>query len=197
LKVKLERSFPLPAAADAAWRLLQDIEQVGACMPGASITARIDERHYKGTVTVRFGPASLVFRGELEVAALEAATRTLRLLGKGTDGGGGSAASLDLTARVDPLSPQSCNLVGNSEVSMSGKAASFGARMAETVAEQVLRQFAANFAQRLQSAVAATAPAGAGAAPASGAGAKELNGLALLWGMILGWLRALFAPKRA
>ena len=140
----------MPAPAERAWQLLQDIERVAACMPGARITERIDERHYKGAVAVRFGPASLSFRGEVEVSAIEPETRTLRLLGKGTDASGGSAASLDLTARIEAVDASSCNLTGRSEVSLSGRVATFGARMADAVAEQVLRQFATNFSAPLR-----------------------------------------------
>src|SRR5215472_13105388 len=154
----------MPAPAERAWALLQDIERVAACMPGARITERIDPQHYKGTVAVRFGPANLSFRGDVELAAIEPASRTLRLLGKGTDTSGGSGASLDLTAHVDPVDASSCNLAGRSEVPLSGKVATFGARVADAVAEQVLGQFAANFAAELQA--QASAPA-AGAVSAA------------------------------
>lgn len=197
MKVRLEKSFPMPAAADAAWALLQDISAVAACMPGAKITEQVDAAHYKGTVVVKLGPASLSFRGEIEVKGADAATRTLHLFAKGTDTGGGSAASMDLTARIGALDAASCNLHGDSEVSMSGKAASFGARMMGPVADQVLGQFAANFAARLKQ-----APPQDAAAPAQGAAApapetKPLNALALAWAVIKGWLRSLFSGKRA
>ncbi len=194
----------MPAPAERAWELLQNIERVAVCMPGARITERIDERHYKGTVTVRFGPANLAFRGALELAAIDPANRALRLIGKGTDAGGGSGASLDLTARVDPLDATSCSLVGRSEVSVSGRAATFGGRMADTVAEEVLRQFAANFSSELQaqaSTAVGSATPGEGRVPggASSSAAKEsaLNGLALLRAVVRGWLRALFGWGRA
>ena len=35
MKVELEKTFPLPATAAAAWAFLQDIEGVAGCMPGA------------------------------------------------------------------------------------------------------------------------------------------------------------------
>ena len=57
---------------------------------------------------------------------------------------------MDLTARVEAVDAASCNLVGTSEVSMSGKAAAFGGRMMDSVADQVLKQFAANFAAQVQ-----------------------------------------------
>ena len=204
MKVTLERVFPMAAPAERAWALLQDIERVAACMPGARISERIDGRHYKGTVAVRFGPANLSFRGDVELAAIEPATRTLRLLGKGTDAGGGSGASLELTARVDPVDTTSCNLTGRSEVSLSGKVATFGARMADAAAEQVLRQFAANFSAELQAQMAssATAPpaaAGEGALGTPPAASREssLNALALLFTIVRDWLRTLFGRGHA
>ena len=181
MKVTLDKTFPLPASAEIAWTLLQNIEEVAACMPGANITERIDPQHYKGNVAVKFGPASMSFRGEIEVAAVEAATRAIHLIGKGTDSTGSSGASMDLNARIEAIDAASCNLLGNSEVSMSGKAAAFGGRMMGTVADQVLKQFAVNFAAKaqalqVQGAASAAAPAPGGPAesvsvpgPASGA----------------------------
>jgi len=184
VKVQLNRTFPLPAPAGAAWALLQDISEVAACMPGAKITERVDERHYKGTVSVKVGPASLSFRGDIEVKGVDAAARTLRLSAKGTDTTGGSAASMDLTARVEPAG-DACNLVGESEVSMSGKAAAFGSRLMGPLADQVLGQFAANFAARLQAMPAQGTPAPA-------AEGKPLSAFGVLWGALKSWLRSLF-----
>ena len=197
MKVQLSRAFPLPASADAAWSVLQDIAEVAACMPGAKITERVDETHYKGTVSVKVGPASLSFRGEIEVKGVDASARTLRLFAKGTDTTGSSAASMDLTARIEAQGAEACNLVGDSEVSMSGKAAAFGSRLMGPVSDQVLGQFAANFAARLQAMPAQGAPAQGAAAQASAAAAapeaKPLSAFGLLWGALKSWFRSLFA----
>ncbi len=219
MKVQIEKTFPLPGSAEAAWGLLQDIEAVAVCMPGAKITERIDAQHYKGTVAVKFGPASMAFRGTVEVMLVDPATRSLRLVGKGTDATGSSGAAMDLTARIEPVDAATCTLLGNSEVAMSGKAAAFGGRMMNAVADQVLKQFADNFAARVQT-IQAQAPSGSPGAggtvgTASAAGAAEgaqaaaasrpapaaaetvpLNGLALAWAVIKAWLRDLFASKR-
>lgn len=205
MKVQLEKTFPVPASADAAWSLLQDIEAVAGCMPGARITDRIDAQHYKGTVSVKFGPASMSFRGDVDVIAVDPATRTLRLVGKGTDATGGSGAAMDLTARIDPVDAAACSLVGTSEVSMSGKAAAFGGRMINSVADQILKQFAASFAAQAQARQAQAAPSQALAAPpqtqAAAAAAPpaptQLNALALVWAILRDWLRSLFAAKKA
>jgi len=204
MNVNLEKTFPMPASADTTWVLLQDIVAVASCMPGASISERVDASHYKGNVSVKFGPASMSFRGEVEVKTVDAASHTLRLIGKGTDSTGSSGASMDLTARIEAVDARACKLVGTSEVTMSGKAAAFGGRMMNSVADQVLKQFAANFAAKVQalqppgsggstaSATSASATPAAGAAPAP----TQLNALALGWAVIKEWLRSLFSPKR-
>jgi uncharacterized protein len=198
MKVQLEKTFPMPASAQVTWSLLREIEGVAGCMPGARMTERIDDQHYKGTVAVKFGPASMSFRGDVEVKELDPQSMTLRLLGKGADSTGTSGASMDLTARVEAVDATSCNLVGVSEVSISGKAATFGARMMSAVADQVLNQFAANFATQVRALQAQHPQAGpATAAPASNPVSAELNGLALLWAVVSGWLRNLFRAKKA
>lgn len=195
MKVQLEKDFALPAPAEVAWTLLQDVEAVAACMPGARITERVDASHYKGTVGVKLGPASLAFRGEVEVKDIDPATRSLHLAGRGTDNTGTSGAAMDLHARIEAVDASACRLVGNAEVSVSGKAATFGGRLMQGVADQVLQQFVANFARRLP---AAPEPGGAeAAADAMPPPARELNGLALAWAMLRNWFRQLFGARRA
>lgn len=197
MKIQLEKSYPMPASADTGWALLQDIESVASCMPGAKITERVDAQHYKGTVAVKLGPASLSFRGEIEVRALDAAARSLHLFAKGTDSTGGSAASMDLTARVEAVDAASCNLVGTSEVTMSGKAATFGGRVMGPVSDQILGQFAANFAAKVQAMQATPSIAGAAAGSAAPAAEpKPLNALALMWAVVKGWFASLFAARK-
>ena len=151
MKVVIEKVFPLASTADNAWVCLQNIEAVAGCMPGARITERIDATHYKGTVTVRVGPATMSFKGVIEVLALDPTLRSLHLVGKGSDTTGTSGASMDLVASV-MATGETCKLTGKSEVSMSGKAAAFGGRVMNTVADQILKQFVVNFAELAQSA---------------------------------------------
>ncbi len=193
MKVQIDKVFAMPASADVSWRFLQDIAAVAECMPGAKITERLDDTHYKGTVTVKVGPATMSFRGDIEVRELDAATRTLRLIGKGSDTTGTSGASIDLTARVETAEGGASNLVGKSEASVSGKAAAFGGRMMNSVADQVLKQFAANFAAQVE---LLRAPQ-AGAAPAASPppAQHELDGLALFLAILKDWLRGLFSKK--
>ena len=198
MNVQIDKAYPMPCSVEVAWEFLQNLEAVAGCMPGAKITERLDAGRYKGTVTVRVGPATMSFRGDVEMKAVDAAARTLRLLGKGTDSTGSSAASMDLSARIEPAEGGMCALVGKSEVSMSGKAAAFGGRMMNTVADQILKQFADNFAAQvgaLQAQRAGGDEAQGASVPTPPAAAAELDGLALVWTIFKNWLRALLSRK--
>jgi hypothetical protein len=200
MKVQLDKTFPLPSSPAIAWEFLQDIEAVAGCMPGAELTERVDENRHKGTVKVKVGPATMSFRGEVEVQDIDATTQSLRLIGKGTDKTGNSGVSMNLLARIDAADASLSELVGSSEVSMSGKAAAFGGRMMNSVADKILEQFADNFAAQVAALQEQRAsPAGAGsdspaAVPAASAG--ELNALALGWAVFKDWLRSLFSKKK-
>jgi len=204
MKVQIDKRYPLPCSPEIAWEFLQNIESVAGCMPGAKITERIDAGRYKGTVTTKVGPATMSFRGEVQMTEVDATARSLRLLGKGTDSTGSSGASMNLTARIEAAEAGLCTLVGVSELSMSGKAAAFGGRMMSTVGDQILKQFADNFAaqvsalQALRAAPAAQS-GGASSAPVAipAAAAGQLNLLALAWTILKDWLRGLFSKRAA
>ncbi len=192
MKVQLDKTFPMPSSPEIAWQFLQDVEAVAGCMPGAKLTEQVSENSHKGTVTVKLGPATMSFRGEVEVRDVDQATQTLRLIGKGTDSSGNSGVSMNLLARIEAVDGGLSQLVGSSEVSVSGRAAAFGGRMMDAVADKILLQFADNFAAE----VAALQEPGSGtAAPATRA--KELNALALGWAVFMDWLRGLFTKKKA
>ena len=197
MKVQLDKTFPMPSSPAIAWEFLQNVEAVAACMPGAKLTEQVGENHHKGTVTVKLGPATMSFRGEVEVQDVDPTTQTLRLIGKGTDSTGNSGVSMNLLARIEAVDGGLSQLVGSSEVSISGKAAAFGGRMMDSVADKILLQFADNFAAE----VAALQDPGSGPKE-SGDGtttprATELNALALAWAVFKDWLRSLFSKKKA
>jgi len=199
MKVQLDKTFPMSSPPEIAWEFLQNVEAVAGCMPGAKLTERVDENRHKGTVTVKLGPATMSFRGEVEVQDIDPATRSLRLLGKGTDSTGSSGVSMNLLARIDVADGGTCALVGSSEVSMSGKAVAFGGRMMDAVADKILIQFADNFATEvaaLQAQRSGSAAAGDGP-PTPASRARELNALALAWAIFKDWLRGLFSKKKA
>ncbi|MDJ0871345.1 MAG: SRPBCC family protein [Gammaproteobacteria bacterium] len=190
MQVKLEKTVPVEAPADAAWQFLQDIRAVAACMPGAEITEQVDESHYKGKVKVKLGPATAAFNGDIEVKGVDADKRELHILGKGADVKGTSSASMDLLASVRETDAGVSELIGISQVAVTGKMASFGGRMMTQVSDQIMKQFAVNFANQVvatgEGEAAETAAAKVSEQP------KELNALALAWATLVGFFKSLF-----
>ncbi|MCA3178257.1 MAG: SRPBCC family protein [Burkholderiaceae bacterium] len=161
MEVKLDKKYPVAATVEQAWAVLADVRATAACMPGAQITEQDDDTHYKGVVKSKVGPATMTFNGTIEVLALDAATRTLRMLGSGADRAG-SSASMDLTARVVPVDGGGSVLEGGAVIKVNGKLAQFGNRLLVPVADAMLAQFADRFrAAAAAVPVAGTAPAGA------------------------------------
>ena len=194
MEVKLDKRYPVAASAAQAWTVLSDVHATAACMPGAQITEQVDATHYKGMVKSKIGPAMMSFNGDIEVLALDAATQTLRMLGKGADKAG-SSASMELTATIEPDGDAASVLVGTAVVTVSGKLAQFGSRLLVPVSDAMLAQFAQNFSAAAAAVpVAATAPAPVPAA-VQAPPVKELNALALMWTVFKGWLVGLFGRK--
>jgi carbon monoxide dehydrogenase subunit G len=204
MEVKLDKQYPLDVDATRAWQLLSDLKAVAGCMPGAEITEQLGEGSYKGAVKVKVGPAVAQFAGQVDVLEMVPAERKMVMRGKGADKGG-SSATMDLTAVIvpDAANPAHCVLNGAAAVIVNGKFAQFGGRMMVQVSDMILAQFVENFRQ---TALSLPAPAVAGAAPAaSTAGApapvapprvaSELNGLAIFWALIKGWLAGLFGKR--
>lgn len=193
MQVNLQKTFPIGASPEAAWQLLQNIPEVAACMPGARITEQIDETHYKGQVGVKLGPATATFKGDVEVKGTDAARRELQLTGKGMDTRGTSTASMDLSVGIQDAGDGQAQLIGDATVTVTGKLASFGARMMTQVADQLLNQFVVNFSNRV---LAMGEGAAAEAAAAKVAGQpQEISALALVWQAIIGFIKGLFGHK--
>jgi carbon monoxide dehydrogenase subunit G len=199
MQINLEKRFPLDTPAGAGWQVLSDIEAVASCMPGAEITERVDDSHFKGKVKAKVGPATMAFNGTIEVLGVDAGKRELRLSSKGQDSKGSSSAQMDLTARVVEGESGTSELKGEATVVVNGKIASLGGRLMNQVADQILNQFGKNFATK------AGALAGEGSTAASPSHAGEtaeaepeaINGLAFAWSVIVGFFRSLFGKKPA
>src|SRR6185436_19057302 len=63
--VLIENEFTSPAPIDHLWAYLLDVERVAPCMPGAELTETIDDRNWKGKVSMKFGPVSMSFAGSV------------------------------------------------------------------------------------------------------------------------------------
>ena len=202
MEVVLDKKYPVSAGLEASWAILSNMNELATCMPGAQITEEIDDKHFKGSVRVKVGPAVAAFAGTIEILTLDPVTRTLKMMGKGADKSG-SSASMELTATLVSADNGHSTLEGHAEVIVNGKFAQFGGRMMTSVSDMILLQFADVFSQKAQALQGTTAPAeevAAGAPPASPPPsapivAKEFNALGFAWLMIKKFFADLFGRK--
>jgi carbon monoxide dehydrogenase subunit G len=144
-------------------------------------------------IKVKVGPAVAAFKGDIEVQDINAEKMELILLGKGADTKGTSSASMLLTASIRETADDQCELIGQSEVTVNGKMASFGGRMMDSISDRILQQFADNFANNV---IAMGEGSDAEAAAAKVAETpKELNGLAIVWHFIADFFNKLFGRE--
>ncbi len=170
MQVKINESFQVDAPIVDVWAMLSDPNKVVTCVPGARITETIDERHYKGTVSMKIGPVVTNFKGDIEIEHLDEAAGELVLQGSGMDAKGKGSARMKLVGTLRALDGGT-EVTHSMEVSVSGKLAQFGSRLMEDVSGRVFEQFVECFQASVQPAVAApaveTAAAGEGAAGAA------------------------------
>ena len=100
--MKLEHSFTVPADLDTVWQAVLDPERVAPCMPGATLT-EVDGDTFKGSVKVKLGPISLLYKGTGEFLSQgpEARTVVIKASGKDARGNGTAAATVTVTLRAD------------------------------------------------------------------------------------------------
>lgn len=192
MEVRLDRRFELPVPPRDAWALLSDIPAATACMPGATLGAQDGERAWLGGMYARIGPATMNFKGRVELQEIDDAQRRLRMTGRGGDTG--SSAVLDLDARVeDGAAPGTCVLVSSARVAVSGRLAQFGSRLLLPVADSMLGSFIANFG-REAAARAGAASAGSPPSQHEPVEPQPLSVFALLGAALRRWWLSRRAP---
>jgi carbon monoxide dehydrogenase subunit G len=154
--VKIEKTFQVQQALEKVWSFLSDPRKVVTCVPGAQITEQVDERTYKGGVSVKVGPSISDYRGEVQIVRMDQQTHAIEIVGKGQDTRGKGSASLKMTSSLRALPDGGTDVVSVSEVSIAGILAQVGARMINEVSNIMFQQFVANLQQQLRQMANAT-----------------------------------------
>jgi|SRR5262245_36257963 len=202
--MEFDNSFEVPLPPAQTWKVLNDIERIAPCMPGAELTEVVDKDTYKGRIAVRLGPVALSFAGVVKFEQRDEANYSARIAAQGTDAKGRGGANSVATIRLEPAGNGSKVLV-HTNLTLSGSVAQYGrgVGIVQATAAQLMSQFAKCLKDKLaQDRPAAAAPAATppqqpspsivpGAAPASAA--KPISGFALMakviWSSIVGLFR--------
>lgn len=148
MKTTLEKNFQVEEPIDKVWENLTDPEKVVTCVPGATLTEKIDDDNYKGEVTLKFGPVKAKYNGKITFQERDPETRQMQLLGKGTDAKGKGGADMLMNGKLTEVDGKT-NVHATMEVTITGMLAQFGSRLINDVSDSVFNQFVANFKNKL------------------------------------------------
>lgn len=179
----LENSILLDTSPTEAFALIQDVERVAPCLPGAELDGAEGET-YHGGVRVKVGPITTAYRGTVRFLDVDPGQRMLRIQARGADTHGSGDAEAEIRLRIDPEG-DGARLWVRADLVIRGKIAQFGKGAISAVSDRLLQQFAANLAETLRTdpdAAAAEHDAPRAAATVPSAVGGELDGLSVLLG---------------
>ncbi|MET0837002.1 MAG: SRPBCC family protein [Thermoleophilaceae bacterium] len=161
--MKLQKSFEVRAPVERVWETLIDVERVAPCLPGAEITEAGDDGAYRGTFTVRLGPTTASYRGELHMEETDASAHRAVMRASGQDKRGQGSAKATIVSELEAAG-EVTRVEVDTDFTITGRLARFGrGGMIQDISNRLLKDFAECLQQRIE----AEPPAAAGAAPKS------------------------------
>jgi uncharacterized protein len=148
--MQIEKTFQVKEPIEQVWSLLSDPRRVATCVPGAKITEQVDEKTYKGTISVRVGPSATDYKGELEIVRLDPTSHEMEIVGKGQDVRGRGSASMKMTSKLRSLEDGGTEVASVSEVNVVGILAQMGSRVISEVSNILFQEFTKNLQAQLQ-----------------------------------------------
>ena len=142
----LTTSFDVAAPLSVVWSQLLDVPRIAHCVPGAQLTAVVDERTFEGKIEVKLGPIAVGYRGRLHVEAIDEAAHTVKLRAEGNESRGRGGASATVTASLRETEGKT-TVTTESDVAVSGLVAQFGR---SSIMQEVSQRMAQRFANCLE-----------------------------------------------
>ena len=149
MEVTAEKSLKLNQDPDMIWKCMTDPSFMVKSVPGAELTELIDERNFKGKISLKIGPVTAKFNGEAEFTKLEEADYELTMEGKGLDTSGKGGANMTMNIKLSTLKEGGTEMQSSMSLSITGRLAQFGARMIVAVNNKMFDQWATSFTELL------------------------------------------------
>lgn len=150
MALRIEKTFQVSQPIEKVWSLLSDPAKVATCVPGAQITEKVDDKTYKGSISVKVGPSVTDYKGEVQILRLDPQNHEIEIQGKGQDVRGRGSASMTMTGKLATLADGNTQVTSISEVSVVGILAQMGSRVITDVSNIMFDKFSHNFQALLQ-----------------------------------------------
>lgn len=168
----LNNEFVVEAPVERAWALLDEVESVISCMPGAAYVGREGD-DYKVSIKVKVGAISANFQGTVQFLEKNEAARTAKIRGAGKDLGGKASASATINVKFESVTGARTKVLVETDLAMTGRLAQFGGGVIADIASRLIEQFT----QNLHAAVLAQAAASTPDAAAPTAGTPDTSSI--------------------
>jgi carbon monoxide dehydrogenase subunit G len=139
--VELDHSFSTGKPTDYNWAAILDLDRVIPCVEGGRVIERTSPESAKAEIVVKMGAMSMTFRGTVEVAERDQDAHRAVLRVKSKDTGGQGFANADIAFA---LADGGGTIHTSAQV--SGKAASMGEGVIQTVLDALIADFTQNLA---------------------------------------------------
>ncbi|GJM35726.1 MAG: carbon monoxide dehydrogenase subunit G [Saprospiraceae bacterium] len=149
MKTTIEKTFEVEHPIDQVWAFLSNPEKIATCVPGATLTEKVDDQTYKGLVSMKFGPVAVKYNGEISIKELNQEDYNMVLSGRGLDSKGKGSADMVMNGKLKAKEGGGTEVFNSMEVSVTGMLAQFGSRLITDVSEQMIKQFVSNFKDKL------------------------------------------------
>ncbi|EOD68903.1 SRPBCC family protein [Amycolatopsis vancoresmycina] len=163
--MRLDHEFTVPAPIGEVWQAVVDPERVAPCMPGATLT-KVEGDKFSGTVKVKLGPISLLYKGNGEFLEKDDAARKVTIKASGKDSRGAGTAAATVTLTLTETDGGTHGAVAT-DLAITGKPAQFGRGLISEVGGKILDTFAGCLSGKLAPAENAAEQGTAGRAPAA------------------------------
>ena len=124
--IVIENDFTVAASPADTYELMTDVERVGPCIPGATITGKREDGGYDALVTMKMGPMSLSYKGQIEIVEQDDATRTAVMRAKATEAKGQGTAQATLTMEIGDAGDGRSDVKVGSDIVVTGRVAQMG-----------------------------------------------------------------------
>ncbi|WP_353648958.1 SRPBCC family protein [Nakamurella sp. A5-74] len=161
--MQLNHSFTVPASVQQTWDTFMDLDLVGSCFPGATVTEASDDG-FAGSVKVKLGPIALVYTGVGSFVEKDEATHLAVIKANGKDKRGNGTAGATVKIQLSEVDGVTHVDVAT-DLAITGKPAQFGRGVMQDVSDKLLGQFVSCIEGKLGDAPAQPAAAVAPAKP--------------------------------
>ncbi len=168
--MELTNEFVIDRSVEETWEILNDLEFIAPCMPGAQLQ-EIEGDEYRGVVKIKVGPITAQYKGKASFVEQDVENKVAKLKAEGRDPRQGNANAM-VTARMEPAGEGQTTVNIHTDLGLSGKIAQFGRGAIEDVSKKILGQFTDNLRDKLASGEAPTGPDAAAEPAASTTGAE-------------------------